>query len=518
MKHILYLLLLFSLFFSSIIYAQDTSESLAFKNKRPIQKSPYFYRPDLAYQIWQKFKLTQEANAGDPLAQHELGLRYLLGEGMPADTSQAVYWIKKAADQNLTSAKYNYAILLFNGIGVPWDPFAAFKLLHSAADDGMVQAQYVVGILYTDNLTVRRDFNLAYYWIKKAADNEYEPAKEIIAEIEPRTSKTIVDSLLKNPDTPGEKNPIPNPTENLTSSLGLVYIDFDVSSDSATAITDSMLIEDINIMGVDSLSKILLSDKPKNLNQLANKKNIEILTELADNGCPEAQTILGRMYEKGIYFNNNLIDAAAYYYRALRNDSPPGTNLLWNLSRKTDLLELVRKQSDAGNNIAKFVWYGLTSINFDNRIVISDALNLLDESAKAFYLPAMVESALNYYSKRFGRNNVEKGLNLWKTAAQLGSTEAENRITASRILDSFGDYNKSEDFKKLKYAAENGSLFAMVTIGLCYEKGLGTTKSKANAVNYLRLSAQRGSRFAYEELKRIYDSQRPAAPEFIISN
>jgi TPR repeat protein len=518
LKHILYLLLLVSLFFSSIIYAQDTTESLAFKNKRPNQKAPYFYRPDLAYQIWQKFKLTQEANAGDPLAQHELGLRYLLGEGMPADTSQAVYWIKKAADQNLTSAKYNYAILLINGIGVPWDPFTAFKLLRSAADDGMVQAQYVVGILYTDNLTVRRDFNLAYYWIKKASENDYQPAKEIISQLEPRTSKTIVDSLLSSPDTPQEKNPIPNSTENLTSSLGLVFIDFETLSDSATTITDSMLIEDINIIGADSLSKILLTIKPKNLIQLANKKNIDILSELADNGCPEAQTILGRMYEKGIYFNKNLIDAAAYYYRALRNDSPLGTNLLWKLSRETDFLESVRKQSEAGNNIAKFVWYGLTSINFDNRIVISDALNLLDESVKAFYLPAMLESALNYYSKRFGRNNPNKGLNLWKTAAQLGSIEAENRLTASRILDSFGDYNKSKDFNKLKYAAENGSLFAMVTSGLCYEKGLGIAQSKAKAVNYLRLAAQRGSRFAYEELKRIYDTQRPPDPEFNISN
>jgi TPR repeat protein len=518
LKNILYLLLLVILFFSSIIFAQDSTESLAFKNKRPKQKAPYFYRPDLAYQIWQKFKLTQEANAGDPLAQHELGLRYLLGEGMPADTSQAVYWLKKAADQNLTSAKYNYAILLINGIGVPWNPFAAFKLFQSAANDGMVQAQYVVGILYTDNLTVRRDFNLAYYWIKKAAENDYEPAKEIIVKLEPRTSKTIVDSLLNTSGTPEEKNPIPNSSENLTNSLGLVFIDFETLSDSATTITDSMLVEDINYIGADSLSKILLADKPTKLNQLANKKNIDILSTLADNGCPEAQTILGRMYEKGIYLNRNLIDAAVYYYRALRNDSPLGTNLLWKLSRETDLLESVRKQSEAGNNIAKFVWYGLTSINFDNRIVISDALHLLDESANAFYMPAMVESGLNYYANRFGRNNVEKGLNIWKTAAQLGSNEAEIRITASRILDSFGDYNKSEDFKKIKNAAETGSLFAMVTVGLCYEKGLGTSQSKPKAVNYLRLAAQRGSRFAYEELKRIYDTQRPGDPEFLLSN
>lgn len=503
---------------SSVINAQDTTESLAFKNKRPQQKAPYFYRPDLAYQIWQKFKLTQEANAGDPLAQHELGIRFLLGEGIPADTSQAVYWLKKAADQNLTSAKYNYAILLINGIGVPWDPFTAFKLFQSAANDGMVQAQYVVGILYTDNLTVKRDYNLAYYWIKKAAENDYEPAKEIVAKLEPRTTKQIVDSLLNKSITEEEKNPIPDPSENLTSSLGLVFIDFETISDSVIAITDSMFIEDISNMGTDSLSKILLTDKPRNLRELVNPKNIEILSILAENGSPEAQTTLGRFYEKGIYFKKNLIDAAVYYYRALRNDSPLGTQLLWQLSQNTDLSTQVQMESEAGNNIAKFVWYGLTSINFDNRIVMSDALNLLEESASAYYLPAMVESGLNYYTNRFGRNSTQTGLSLWKTASQLGSTEAEIRLTASRVLDSFETYSKTEDFKKLKKAADNGSLFAMVTVGLCHLKGLGTKKSIPEAVENLRMAAQRGSRFAYEELKRIYDERRPDDSEFIISN
>ena len=504
--------------FSSSGFSQDTTESLAFKNQRPRQKSPYFYRPDLAYQIWQKFKLTQEANAGDPLAEHELGLRYLLGEGMPADTSQAVYWIKKAADQNLTSAEYNYAILLINGIGVPWDPFKAFKLIQNAADDGMVQAQYVIGILYTDNLTVRRDYNLAYYWIKKAADNNYEPAKEIVAKLEPKASKVIVDSLLNSSSPPKEENPIPDPSENLTSSLGLVFVDFDAISDSAIAVTDSMLIDDIEVIGTDSLSKNLLANKPKKLIDLSNQKDIEILKSLAENGSPEAQTILGRMYEKGIYFKRNLIEAGVYYYRALRNDSPLGTNLLWQLSRDSEFINTVQKESEAGNNIAKFVWYGLTSINFSNRIVMSDALKLLDESAKAYYLPAMVESGLNHYTSRFGRSSIESGLNIWKTAAQLGSKEAEIRLTASRVLDSFGAYNKKEDFKMLKKASEEGSLFAMVSVGLCYLQGLGVKKSIPEAVNNFRSAAQRGSRFAYEELKRIYDERRPTDAEFRISN
>jgi TPR repeat protein len=500
------------------VNAQDTTESLAFKNKRPQQHSPHFYRPDLAYQIWQKFRLTQEANAGDPLAQHELGLRFLMGEGVPADTAQAVYWIKKAADHNLTSAKYNYAILLINGIGVPWDPFKAFTLFQSAANDGMVQAQYVVGILYTDNLTVKRDYNLAYYWIKKAADNDYEPAQNIVARIEPKVSKSVVDSLLSDSGKPGDKNPIPDPSENLTSNLGLVFIDFDTITDSAISVTDSMLIENIEIIGADSLTKILLSDKPTDLKQLATKSNIEILNLLANNGSPEAQTILGKLYEQGIYYKKNLVDAGVYYYRALRNDSPTGAYLLWQLSQEETFHQTVQRESENGNVVAKYLWYGLTSIGFDRSITIEDALNLLDQSVDAYYLPAMVESGLNYYSNRFGRYNSAKGLSLWESATKLGSEEAEIRLIASRLLDSFDGYDKPEDFKKLKKAANEGSLFAMVSTGLCYEQGLGTKISIQDAVNYFKMAAQRGNRFAYAKLKEIYDEMRPLDPKFLIPN
>ena len=512
---------LFFIFIFAIVFsanAQDTTQSLAFKNKRPQPHSPHFYRPDLAYQIWQKFRLTQEANAGDPLAQHELGLRFLLGDGIPADTAQAIYWIKKAAEHNLTSAKYNYAILLINGIGVEWNPFEAFKLFQSAADDGMVQAEFVVGILYTDNLTVKRDYNMAYYWIKKAADSEYEPAQEIVGKLEPKVSKTVVDSLMSETSTPEDKNPIPDPSENLTSNLGLVFIDFDLISDSVITVTDSMLIDNLRNIGADSLTKKLLSDKPKTLEKLATPANLEILKSLAENGCPEAQTILGKMYQEGIYFKRNLIDAGAYYYRALRNDSPSATYILWQLVQDEAIHIQIEKESQNGNIVAKYLWYGLTSVGFDRRITIQDALNLLDESANAYYLPAMVESGLNYYSNRFGRYDPDKGISLWNKAAQLGSKEAETRLIASRILDSFGNYNKHTDFNSLKKAAKEGSLFATVTLGICYEQGLGTEVSLPEAVNYFKMAAQRGNRFAYEELERIYDEKRPSDPEFIISN
>lgn len=502
------------------VNAQDTTQSLAFKNNRPRRTSPYFYRPDLAYQIWQQFRLTQEANAGDPLAQHELGLRYLMGDGISPDTSLAVYWVKKAADQNLASAKYNYAIFLINGIGVQWNPFAAFQYFKSAAKDGMVQAQYVLGVLYTDNLITKRNWNLAYYWIKKSAEGDYEPAADVLNELEPRISKQVVDSIFQseNQVVVTEPDAVSDPEENLTSSLSLVFIDFDSIRDTVVEITDSMLIDDLSITGIDSLKEILSIDSTTTLSELAKKENVERLQTLADNGATEAQVLIGRMYQRGIYFKQNDILAAVYYYRALRNDSPKATQLLWQLSSKKDFLQKIQDEAENNNAIAKYLWYGLTSVGFDNRIAIGDAIGLLEDAATSNYLPAVIELGLNYYTGRFVNKDEQTGLNLWKAAVRQGNLEAKVRLAASRLFDSFIFEEYKNDFNTLLNASKQGSLLAMVSLAVCYEKGIGTAKSKPDAVQYYRMAAQRGSQFAYQELKRLYDEIRPNNPEFLITN
>jgi len=517
--HSIILSLIFT-FFSGTI-AQDTTKSLAFRNNKPNRTRPYFYRPDLAYQIWQQFKLTREANTGDPLAQHELGLRYLMGESVAADTAYAVYWIKKAADQNLTSAKYNYAILLLNGMGVEWNPFAAFKYFKNAAEDGMVQAQYIVGVLYTDNLTVKRDWNQSYYWIKKSADGEYDPAIDIIAELEPRISRQVVDSLLnKELNSPPDKTEsVSNPSNtNLTSSLGLVFIDFDTLSDTVISITDSMLIADLKYNGIDGLAEILGIDSATTLQSLAVHKNIAELKTIAENGSPEAQVILGRLYKQGVYFNQNHITAASYYFRALRNDSPKATHLLWNLTKRAKFRAMLQYEVNRNNTEAKYVWYALTSIGFDGRIAMNDALKLLGESADDNFLPALIELGLNNYTGRFISRDDMKGLQLWEKAELLGSREATIRISTSTLFDFFNPGKSEKAFTNLLDAAGNGSLLAQVSLALCYEEGIGTARSRANAIHYLRLAAQRGSQFAYTELQRLYDEIRPDDPEFVITN
>ena len=91
--------------------------------KDPLPTAIYIQEDRSDEDLWNEFMLVKKANAGDPVSQHNLGLCYLTGTNFFPDTSKAMYWIEKAARQNLLPAKYNLGILFNNGWGAPWNPF-----------------------------------------------------------------------------------------------------------------------------------------------------------------------------------------------------------------------------------------------------------------------------------------------------------------------------------------------------------------------------------------------------------
>lgn len=506
---------------SSIVNSQDTTKSLAFKKNRPYRYyNPYFYQPDLSYQLLQQFKLIQIANSGDPLAQHELGLRLLTGDGVAADTAAAVYWIKKAADQKLTSALYNYGIMLINGWGTDWNPFSAYNYFLQAAEAGMSQAQYIVGILNTDNLTVPRNWNEAYYWIKKSTDAGYEPAKEVLIELAKKVSPGFKDSVDQKKIAQKNIGKISDELSNnqIQPSAGLVFIDFNTVSDTIKDISDKILIDDLKHSGSGNLIDSLKIKNDSFLTNFNTQWKINILLKLANAGSQEAQTILGRLYEKGDFVGINLLLAAEYYIRATILDSPRAAFLLWNLIRKKDFYKILNDAVQFEDPTAKFVWYGLKKLGYDNRLTDSDAVNLLSDAARKRHIPAIIESGFNYYTGRYVKLDKEKGLALWNTAKNFGSTEAAVRLAVSEIYDSTNNSDLKETINILEKAEEEGSSLAQFTLAYCYETGRGIQRSIPNAVKYYREAAQRGNQFAYEQLKKLYDRIRPDSPEFRIVN
>ena len=519
-KNSLLILIIIFLSLGTSLYSQDTTKSLAFKKNRPYKNNPYLYQPDLSYQLLQQFKLVQIANSGDPLAQHELGLRLLTGEGVPADTAAAVYWIKKAADQKLTSALYNYGIMLINGWGTEWNPFAAYEKFLAAAEAGMSQAQYVVGILKTDNLIVPRNWNESYYWIKKSSDQGYEPAKELLSELSIKVSPTFKDSVNQNKfvQNNGKKSFEENNDSQIQPSLGLVFIDFNSQPDTIKNIPDKILINDLDhISAINFLDS--LGIKNDTLLTAINKlTQITLLNNLADAGSHEAQTILGRLYEKGDFVGMNILLAAEYYIRATILDSQRAAFLLWNLIRKKDFYKILNDAIQFNDPTAQFVWYGLKKLGYDNRLTDGDAIDLLNKAANQKHIPSIIELGFNYYTGKYVKMDKQKGLALWNLAKNYGSNEAEVRIAVAKVYDTIDKSDLKEVIPFLEKAESQGSLLAQFTLAYCFESGLGVKQNIPNAVKYYRAAAQRGNQYAYEQLKRLYDQIRPPIDKFRVNN
>jgi len=519
--------ILFVFIFSADLFSQDTTKSLAFRDNKPRRRT-VFYQPDLSYQIWQQFNLNKEANAGNILAQHELGIRYLLGEGVKADTALGAYWIKKAAERKLAAAAFNYGILLLNGWGVEWNPFLAFENFQVAANDGMPEAEYIVGSLYTDNLIVKRDWNKAYLWLKKASDAGYEPAKKSILNIVKKADSTLVDTssidiagkiLSEKQDAEAKSDSLQklnSPNSSISSNLGLVFINFDINQDTSIVFTDKDLLEDLALINDDKLNECIYITQPGSKDSVLSFDSLDVslVLKFADNGSPEALSLLGKFYETGKYFQQNIISALACYIRAIKMDSPKAPALLYEIMKKTKMIGILKKLSDDNNAEAMFVWNGLYSLGFDNSITEADAFKLLIRSANSGYLPAIVELGLSYFSGKMVKQDVGKGLELLKNAEKLGSLDAKVRIATSTIFDDSKSAEYNTAFSKLTDAEKNGNLLSEVTLAHCYETGKGTKQSFPEAVKYYRFAAQRGSQYAYKELKRLYDSIRPEEDTF----
>ncbi|HED06038.1 MAG TPA: sel1 repeat family protein [Ignavibacteria bacterium] len=516
----IYFLLPLILILSSQLKAQDTTESLAFKNYRPKVRQRLFYRPNLAYQIWQHFKLVQDANKGNTLAQHELGLRYLLGKGFSTDTVKAAYWIKKAADKGLAAASYNYGILLNNGWGTKWNPFSAFNYFMIAAKDGMPQAEQVVGLIYTDNLVVKRNWSKAYKWIKEAAKQKYKPAEIILAEFR---KKINISSLDTTSVKGNKKNHLFTSSNNsmntsLSSTLGLVYIDFHTITDTSSKIDNKLLLEDILHPGNEKLAKTLKLTTKNDSSFSFDSTSLALLKKFANNGSPEALTLLGRLYEKGFHFKKDILKAAVYYVRAIKLDSPRSFRLLWNLIKENNFYKALQELAKKKNPAALFTWYGLHIFGFDNNIVDEDAFNLLVQSANSNFIPALNELGLDYFTGKIVKQNKEKAITIWKKAERLGSAGAKIRLIISNIFDdSLKNKILATSIKGLKKAITDGSVLAQATLAYCYEYGIGVSKNIPDAVKYYRFATERGSQYAYNQLRKLYNSVRPSGKEFIIN-
>jgi TPR repeat protein len=502
------------LFPSKYSFAADSLRSYVFKNRPPDISSFTIKRQDDAERLWDVFLLIRDANSGNSIAQHELGLRYLMGKDFIPDTVKALYWIKKAADKNLLSARYNLGILLYNGWGIDWNPFTAYAHFQYAAQHGMAEAGYVYGLLLTDNLIVPRNYKDAYQWIKIAADSGYAPAKEVLTEFDRRGILSFANTQPED-NTTGPDSLKSQLHSRVKSAVQPVFVN--VISESKWKPDDPMLWQETlnnNDIDTSNIGNKAAIDLSRVLNDSMAFKSI---FDAADYGSPEAFTFLGRLYEQGIVVKKDILQAAIFYIRAIRCDSPWAPLFLWEVIKDTYFFEQLKSRVDMNDPAACFVWAELIALGFDHQLTQTQACELLQKSAANKFPDALLQLGMFHYSGFWVPEDKEEAVRLLEQARQHGNKEADIRLCMIKLkYDSTGQTPKLLDF--LHQSAQKGSVLAEAALGYSYQVGKGVVLNKTESVQWYRQAARRGSKVAYSALKEMYDSLRPKEIEFQVQD
>jgi localization factor PodJL len=114
-------------------------------------------------------RLTQAANTGNARAQLIVGLKYLDGDGVPVNQTEAAKWLTKAADAGEPVAQYRLGGLYEGGLGVAADPVKAVRLYLAAANQGSRKAMHNLAVAYAEGKGVKKDYAEASRWFLKAA-------------------------------------------------------------------------------------------------------------------------------------------------------------------------------------------------------------------------------------------------------------------------------------------------------------------------------------------------------------
>lgn len=453
------------------------------------------------------FLIKQKAAEEDAFAQHELGLRYLIGKNLAPDTTRAVFWIKKAVDKNLPPAHFNYAIMLYNSVGLAWNPFEAYKHFKVAAEFGLAEAQFALAIFYLDNLVVNRNYKTAHKWLKLSANAGNTRAKEVIDEIVKVSGINFDDSLSTE-----IKFSAPSSGSLLSDNFEFEYLSENeeklenVDYLSSLFKNKDTFIKEIGV--IDSIKTDLKTDNDY----------LALLNSTADLGSPEALLILGKLFENGISVKKDLIKASEYFLRAFRLGSQKASQYLLKYAYNQDFYNLITKTAKTNNVSAKYVYAGLTAMGIlINTVDDKQAFDLLKNAGNLNHIPSLIEIGLCYSNGTLVNKDNNKALEYWQKAANLGSNEANTRITIFKLLSQ--NENNLELTDKLLKDAEKGSVLAQSALGFCYEKGVQVKLNKATAVQYYRNAAQRGNKSAYDALINMYDQLRPQDSTFeIIKN
>ena len=108
--------------------------------------------------------LLPAALKGHPVAQHRIGVMYVMGQGVEQDLAEATRWFRKAAEQGQGESEYSMGLRYQLGQSVALDHKEAARWFKLAAEQGIGAAAAALAKEYAAGEGVSQDLVEAYTW------------------------------------------------------------------------------------------------------------------------------------------------------------------------------------------------------------------------------------------------------------------------------------------------------------------------------------------------------------------
>ncbi len=116
--------------------------------------------------------LRHAALNGDPAAAFEIGERYLTGNGVTANTQEAIKWFERAVTKGSAAAAFRLGMAYEKGQGVQRDRGRARTNYATAAESGHLKAMHNLAVMIVEDSGPggKPDYTNAIPWFRRAAD------------------------------------------------------------------------------------------------------------------------------------------------------------------------------------------------------------------------------------------------------------------------------------------------------------------------------------------------------------
>jgi len=208
---------------------------------------------------------TESGALGYTQAYHNLGMYYKYATDGKQDMRKAYESFKKGAETGNPTNCYNYGFMMYKGLGCRQDYSAAMEQFEKAAAFNHPSALFMIGLCYRNGYGVEADTAIANIYLRQAAELGMADAMEELMKEEPENSILSVEaSVDENMNVPTEMPTIVPylPEQDISGSYNGVLATYDWSGEYLIAQSPlSVVVNSYNdtlnglwIQGTDSIA------------------------------------------------------------------------------------------------------------------------------------------------------------------------------------------------------------------------------------------------------------------------